>query len=340
MLRAAGVECRVLPRFAASRADDLPFAGRLAGPVSRRTIGAASFHARLLRGSDWADVVFVQETLLPQLVLARVRQRAGLIFDFSDPVHLPDDFTPSLIDRLTDGRWRSDRFDAIVSAATRVFIENEALSGRVEALGREPIVMRGPIDVDVFAPGAPKSRGPLVIGWTGSPKTYRYLVPVLGVLEEVARLGHPMELHLVGAPEVPRLRNVKVMRKKWGLDTEPTDVCEFDVAIHHLPDTPTTALRGGGKLLVYMAAGLPIVASRNGVGGQIIEHGRTGLLAATLEEWRDALTKLIVQDEFRTRLGERARQEAVTRHSYGAYLPLMLSALRSASRDKAAPQTS
>jgi glycosyltransferase involved in cell wall biosynthesis len=71
------------------------------------------------------------------------------------------------------------------------------------------------------------------------------------------------------------------------------------------------------KIYEYMAAGLPIVASKIGQVGEIIDHEETGILfppgdAAALTR---ALCDLKSNPEKRRRLGEQARA-AVQRHTW------------------------
>jgi hypothetical protein len=58
-----------------------------------------------------------------------------------------------------------------------------------------------------------------------------------------------------------------------------------------------------------MACGLPVVASPVGVNCEIVEHGVTGFLASTLDEWEQALRVLVSDSNLRKRMGQAGRQK-------------------------------
>ena len=72
------------------------------------------------------------------------------------------------------------------------------------------------------------------------------------------------------------------------------------------------------KLFEYMAAARPIVASRLGQIGDVLEDGRTALLVApgSVEELGQAILRLLRDRELRDRLAHGARQAAITHHSW------------------------
>ena len=72
------------------------------------------------------------------------------------------------------------------------------------------------------------------------------------------------------------------------------------------------------KLFEYMAAGLPIVASRSGQIDQVIEHGVNGLLYPPGDvEGLLAAIRQVREDEMLARtLGANARDDACEKHSW------------------------
>lgn len=80
------------------------------------------------------------------------------------------------------------------------------------------------------------------------------------------------------------------------------------------------------KILEYMAAGLPTVASRVGQVTQLLEHERTGLLVPPGDDraLSDALLRLRRDDSLRQRLGAAARVAAESKHSWSAVVAKIL----------------
>jgi glycosyltransferase involved in cell wall biosynthesis len=83
-----------------------------------------------------------------------------------------------------------------------------------------------------------------------------------------------------------------------------------------------------------MAAGLPVVATRIGGVGEVVEKGRTGLLAPAGDDaaLADAILRLAGDSDLRVRLGRRGRERACTLFSenrmHAAYLQLYREMLR------------
>jgi glycosyltransferase involved in cell wall biosynthesis len=76
------------------------------------------------------------------------------------------------------------------------------------------------------------------------------------------------------------------------------------------------------KLFEYMASGKAVVASAVGQILQVVEHGGNGLLVppGDATAMAAAIGRLIEDVELRDRLGRRARQDAVERHSWERYV--------------------
>lgn len=74
------------------------------------------------------------------------------------------------------------------------------------------------------------------------------------------------------------------------------------------------------KLYEYMAAGLPVVASRVGQIAETIRHGETGLLcpAGDAAQVARALVRLAADPGLRARLGAQARRHVLADHTWGA----------------------
>jgi glycosyltransferase involved in cell wall biosynthesis len=71
----------------------------------------------------------------------------------------------------------------------------------------------------------------------------------------------------------------------------------------------------GLKVLQYMAAGLPVVANPVGVHQEMVQHGVTGYLASTPEEWHQALSLLRNNPDLRQRMGQAGRAHVESRYT-------------------------
>ena len=73
--------------------------------------------------------------------------------------------------------------------------------------------------------------------------------------------------------------------------------------------------KSGLKAIQYMAFGLPVVATNVGTTPRIISHMENGWLVKTDEEWIEALTTLVKNQELRRKLGEAARKSVLKNYS-------------------------
>jgi len=115
----------------------------------------------------------------------------------------------------------------------------------------------------------------------------------------------------------------------WSYETEVAAVRQFAVGL--LPQHKDTWTLGkcALKALIYMACGIPCVATPYGAVLDIIRHGENGLFADAPEQWRDALERLR-DPELRRRLGEAGRATVESRFSLRVAAPRMLELLREA----------
>jgi glycosyltransferase involved in cell wall biosynthesis len=185
------------------------------------------------------------------------------------------------------------------------------------------------VDTDAYLPAAPDSEQtrPVTIGWIGSPSTWVLVRPYLGLLAELAdNLG--IEVRVVGAGVAaetdifPGLRLIE-----WTEESEIAEVQKMDIGIMPVWDGPFQRGKCGYKLIQYMACGLPVVASPIGVNREIVREGENGFLASSVDEWRAALTRLILDAELRARLGRAGRLRAEQHYSLKAHAPRLVELL-------------
>jgi len=270
--------------------------------------------------------VYVQKVVLPAWVLRWLKAGGRrLVFDFDDALYA---LAPGQ-DRGLRGairRRRAERFERMLKASDLVVIENDINRDYARQHCRELLTITGPIDTARYRPGGGRAPGPVVLGWIGSPSTTGYLDFLRPVLQELARRGHAPVLHLIGAApfEVP---GVDVRRTPWAIDTEVDVLATFDVGLMPLTDDPWSRGKGGYKILQYMAMGIPTVASPVGINADLVQHGTTGFLGSSVDEWLAALEALISDPDRRRAIGERARHEAIERHSLERHAPAIVRAL-------------
>jgi len=117
---------------------------------------------------------------------------------------------------------------------------------------------------------------------------------------------------------IPDMKGIHVRLVKWTLDFHE-QLKEFDIGLIPLFDTKWEQGKSGGKVIDYMAAGIPIVSSPVGPHNEIIESGKNGFFANSDDEWYDQLKRLIDDPALRETMGKAGRQMAEDHYSRSVY---------------------
>ena len=323
-LAALGIEVEVMPLLGDEYVRRL-YAGR---PRSRRALVAS--YARRLRqslGRRRADVVWVEKELLPY-VPAWVEQLAlvgrRVVLDYDDATFHTYDRHP----RPTVRRLLGRKVDRLMTRADAVVAGNEYLADRARAAGATRVdIIPSVVDLDRYGPAAPEPEGPFTIGWIGSPGSEVLLGPFADVLAQ-ATSAPDTRLILVGASE-RALPGVPHETWAWSEASEARALQAFHVGVMPLRDTPWERGKCGFKLIQYMAAGRPVVASPVGVNAKVVTDGETGFLAASPAEWGRALRVLHADPALRQSFGAAGRSRVEARYSVAVAVPALAGALRS-----------
>jgi glycosyltransferase involved in cell wall biosynthesis len=87
----------------------------------------------------------------------------------------------------------------------------------------------------------------------------------------------------------------------------------FDIGLAPLKESKFNDGKGHGKFMEYAMYKIPTVASNFGPYKRVIQHGLTGLLCDTTEDWVMCLSHLIDSEYERNRIGSEARYEVETK---------------------------
>lgn len=146
---------------------------------------------------------------------------------------------------------------------------------------------------------------PLVIGWSGSHSTSKYMKLLERVLVKLKE-KHAFKLLVIGDADF-KLEGIEVEAIKWQESTEVQDLQRIDIGLYPLPNEEWVMGKSGLKALQYMALGIPTIATAIGANFRVIESGVSGYLVNNDEEWMDALEMLITHPDLRAKMGEQAR---------------------------------
>ena len=289
---------------------------------------------RALLSGPSADIVWIYADLFPYLPgwlerLALSRSRA-IVYDFDDAFFHTYGASSNRMVRGLLGR----KFETLLQRAAACSCGNAYLLDYAARFCRRSIILPTVVDTDLYKPCMDRAdpRGPLVIGWIGSPTTWGYLRPLMPLLADLSR-ERGVKVRVIGAgvqAEKERFPGLELI--DWCESREVADVQAMDIGIMPVPDDFWAKGKSGYKLIQYMACGLPVVAAPVGANRTIVEDNVTGFLADTASDWRASLDRLLEDAELRRGMGTAGRARVESEYSLQVQAPRLIDLFRSVSR--------
>ncbi|ALI99767.1 glycosyltransferase family 4 protein [Rufibacter tibetensis] len=168
---------------------------------------------------------------------------------------------------------------------------------------------------------------PIVLGWSGSHSTSKYVYLLKDVLRRLSK-EMPLKLLVIGDPAF-NISGVEVEAIKWNEATEVKDLGRIDIGLYPLPDEEWVLGKSGLKALQYMALGIPTVATAIGANFRVIESGISGFLVTSEEEWYKRIKQLTLDQSLRHQIGVAAAKRVRQYYSIKANAPVYLSIINS-----------
>jgi glycosyltransferase involved in cell wall biosynthesis len=166
------------------------------------------------------------------------------------------------------------------------------------------------------------------IGWSGSPTTIANIRVIAGALRKLAeRTKH--RVHLIGGTDFD-LPGVNYTAQNWSAQTEVEDLRKMQVGMVPLPVNEWNKRKFYMKTAQYMALGIPTVATPLGSNPEVVQHGVTGFLADSDEEWVEYLSLLINDHDLRRRMSREAALTAQEKYSLEGNTGKIIEAFRAA----------
>ena len=331
-LRRAGLECEVRPFMSRALYRVLYQPGKLPQKATMALGAVVKRLGDILRASR-ADVVVVHREALPLgtalIERAMARWCPAFVFDFDDAIYLNHVSTANAWFRALKS---PEKTAEIITLSAHVVAGNSILADYARRYNSQVSVIPTPVDTEQFRrrPAA-STNGRVVIGWIGSPTTAEYLRVIEGPLATVASRYPAVDVTAIGAGSLP-LNVPRVRMVPWHLDEEREQLHRFDIGVMPMPDDPWARGKCGFKALLYMSAGIPVVASPVGVNCAIIREGVNGYLATGDAVWTARLSQLIDDRALRERMGQAGRVIVEEEYALNVHAPRWLAILQQVAR--------
>jgi glycosyltransferase involved in cell wall biosynthesis len=284
------------------------------------------------------DIVYLQRELFPfgPPLIERYLKRhsAVLVFDFDDALFIKK---PSRYNPLATWLRSAEKTLELFRLADCVAAGNDWLRDRAAEHASRAVTVEVAEDTGRIPMHAPHTNNrPVTIGWLGSKSTVKYLRELEPVLQAIASEYPEVRFQIMGGGEF-FMPGVPWVRREWSLSGELEALAEFDIGLMPLPAEDWARGKSGGKARTYMAAGVVPVCAAIGYNLQLIRHGETGFLCASLSEWTDCIVNAIEDAALRQRVAQAARYEIETRFSVTGQAQLLRNLLDDVLARRASP---
>ncbi len=292
---------------------------RYAGKVRYAEIAKSYFRrlSGLLKHASSADAIVIEKESFPFLPaisdwLAK-RRNVAVIYDYDDAIW--HSYEHRNLGPLR-APWKG-KIPKVIAAADHVIVGSHYLQEQAEALGAKATTL-----IPTTVPSARYTGAGLTaektadIVWIGSMSTGPHLQAIFPTLERLYRergsisrmIGFPETLFDGGPPEFAKI-------VPWSADSEIAELSSAKIGVMPLPDSPFERGKCGFKLVQYMGAGLPVVASPVGENRFIVDDGETGFLAETPDEWYESLTRLLDNPALAGKMATKGHEKFLSHYS-------------------------
>jgi glycosyltransferase involved in cell wall biosynthesis len=277
--------------------------------------GLRSWERRELLG--WAHVVVLHQIKLSgieaRLIAALSRRR---VFDVDDAIYVRK--PRRLGEPANDSLWRRRKFAATCRSVDVVAAGNEVLASVARSAAREVVILPTSIEIACYEASTAGADAKPTIAWIGSPENLIYLELIRPALARLAA-RHPSLRVRVICSAFPDWPEIQVERVPWSADTEAASLAAAHIGVMPLSDDAWARGKCAFKLLQYMAAALPCVASPVGANTEAVIDGFNGYHARSLEEWERNLERLIDSAQLRAQFGANGRRHVAERYALRTY---------------------
>jgi L-malate glycosyltransferase len=249
-----------------------------------------------------------------------------LLYDIDDLVYSKHHKNSS--NALISGLKGRNKPIYLMKVADHVITCTPHLDSFVRRYNQKTTDISSTINTDTYVSVNPYSNNtgrPIVLGWSGSITTAKYLHLLDTVLREL-RKRRDFKLLVMGAPDFT-IDGIDIETVPWSESAEIPTLQRIDIGLYPLPDEEWVLGKSGLKALQYMALGLPTVATAIGANFRVLEDGVSGFLVSSEAQWLERLEQLMDDPSLRKRLGEAARHRVESLYSIRANTPVYLKIL-------------
>lgn len=332
-LSKAGITGVISPFLDSELFNEIYRPGISARKITRLLAAIRQRFQLLLTAGDY-DCIFISREIMTigpaihEWILSKA-MKIPLVFDFDDATWVPyDSPTYGNLVRLIKPVAKTSH---IISFSQAVIAGNSYLAAYASRFNSRVTIIPTVVDSELFRPTTAQhqpKRAP-VIGWIGSHSTAQYLRLITNALQIVAKREN-FTFKVIGAGMNIDIDGVTVDNRDWDLQREMEDFRSLDIGVYPIVEDEWSIGKCAFKAIQYQAAGVACIASPVGMTSEVIEQGRTGILAKNEREWVDALEYLLSSPQIRQQMGQAGIESVRAKYSLQVHAPRLAEVIQQA----------
>lgn len=262
------------------------------------------------------DHIFVHREMAPlgppifEFITAKLFKRK-YIYDFDDAIWLANYSNANSLFQWTKAYWK---VNYVMKWAYKISAGNDYLANYARKYNDQTQVVPTTIDTENYHTILTNhEEEPVVIGWTGSHSTMRYLDFIFPIIDELSK-EFDFRFRVI-SDKIPDVEMECLDFIPWQKESEIEDLSKIHIGIMPLVEDPWSSGKCGFKGLQYMSLGIVALMSPVGVNNTIITHETNGFLVSTPEEWKACLRDLLQNPKKRKEIGQKGRERIVEAYS-------------------------
>lgn len=274
------------------------------------------------------DKVIIEKELFPYLPAWFERLfktfNIDFIVDYDDAIfHNYDQHTNKLI-----RQFLGKKIDNVMRYSNCVIAGNSYLSVRAIKVGAtQVVIIPTVIDLKRYKQDKNVQYSSRIIGWIGSPSTFKYVKQIEGVLEKLVE-EYDVFIHIVGSGSESLSFRKNVNYIQWTEHSEVEEISKFDIGIMPLEDSDWEKGKCSYKLIQYMGCGKPVVASSIGMNQEVVSNGENGFLVNSHQDWFEKLSFYLSHSEIAQKHGSKGFQRVKEKYNLTIALQKLISILK------------
>ncbi|ODS24354.1 hypothetical protein AB835_04105 [Candidatus Endobugula sertula] len=250
-----------------------------------------------------ASIIILHKLLLPKVEVDLLRTFCStIILDIDDAIYLKK---PRWTDHLMPySTHKGRKFQYLISKCNVSIAGNHELGKKISSLGGKAKIISTGIDVNGCKKERVDTHSLCKIVWIGLPTNLKYLQMLHTVFATLTQTEPQFILQII-CSHFPNWEDVRLEKVIWSKDTEKQYLANADIGIMPLDNSESARGKCAFKLLQYMAASLPCIASPVGANSYVVEDGKTGYLVNSKEEWIEKISLLIHHPQQRKDMGRK-----------------------------------